>query len=246
MLRPLTFLSAIALTPLCALAAEEPKQATASFRFFTFDSKDRSTLSVLSGKSTWREIDRPSTSLGKPVRIKFSGPIALFDSPPADAKSADKTKKPVPAVTFTPLASPRQIVIIFPDKGARRAVVVPDSADTFDFGTCLLLNLTQKPLRFTFADQPTVIQPGKFARTAPLNEKAAAGDAGVKIESQEGDAIRLRYSTVWPYNPKVRTLVFIREDASGALIVRPIRSADVASLNEAAPDKPAKGAASAR
>lgn len=233
-----------------AAAATAQERSTASFRFVSFDPADNLPLFAESG-ARWVPVDHPSNRIGKPVRLRLGPAIAVFDKNPGEAPTADdkeKDKAPStpaagapktklkPLFTFKPVDAPRQLVLLFRDQGAHRAVVIPDSTKTFPFGTCLVFNMTDKALRFTHGGSVSTIPAGGMRQTAAPKQLTAGGDAPVTLNAEGAPNDGLVYSTVWVHNASVRTMVFVLRDASGSFLVRQIRSADVPALNEAADD----------
>ena len=219
-------------------AATAQERSTASFRFVSFDPADNVPLFAESS-GRWVPVDHPSNRIGSPVRLKLGPKIAVFDKKPGDAesKAGDKSgAKPEvkPLFTFKPVDAPRQLVLLFRDQGAHRAVVIPDTGKTFPYGTCLIFNMTDKALRFSHGDAVTSVPAGGMRQTSEPKQLTSGGDAVVKINVEGAPNDGLVYSTVWVHNSKVRTMVFVLRDASGSFLVRQIRSADVPSLNEAA------------
>lgn len=226
-----------------AAHAEDDKRTSASFRFFSFDGADRAPLYAEAPGGRMITLDRPSTYIGAPVRIRFEGAIPVYDKPLTDASKSGAGAKPAPALLIKPGAEARQLVLLFQDKGSRRAIVIPDSAETFPFGACLVVNMTKKALNFSYGETATVIPAGAMRRGAPPKTRTAAGDVVVQLAAEVDGAPRLVYSTVWRHSEKVRMIVFVVEDSTGAFQVRPIRSADVPELNEAPADKLEKSGA---
>lgn len=219
------------------------KRASVSVRFLAFDAIETPCV-LQTADGRWTSANISNVYFGQPVRVSTKGPLALFateSSPLAGTNSPPVTtsvisapsKNAKPLVTAALINSPRQLVFLFKGKDAVRALVMPDSDDHFPFGSVLAINLTNKPIQGFVGKSKITVPPGGRALASNVGVDNKSGDISVRFRGSVNGKDALLYSTIWSIKPDTRMFVFLYEDESGRVLVKPIRDANVPDLVEA-------------
>jgi len=226
----------LSLTGALAVGAEKPetKPRDASFRFLKF-----AVLPELCTRNAAGRFEVPDAFpgfIGRPVRLRIGAPIPLYRT---DGKTGGPAKHDgelaPPLLDVTPLEAPRQLVVLFGDESKPVASVIPDNPARFPFGRVLAVNLTSKPIRAAIGDVATVVPAGGSVVCGMPKQLGGTGNVAVQLFGADMVGRRL-YSSMWPYDTKVRTLAFFYENTAGRLIVRTVLDAHVPELAEARED----------
>ena len=218
----------------CALTAGAHAAST-SYRFVSF--APRQEYWVQSKKNQYTTIQTPSVCVGAPVRVTAEGPLVLYTRAETEAGAPTYT----PVATLSPVASPRQIVLILGGADGRvGAHAIPDTESAFPFGRVLAINLTDRPMQMTLGGSPCTI-PVKGSLLCPAPKSTTdLGDMAVKVSEQTETGPKLAYSTVWPSGGKLRTLAFLYRETNGRLRVRTVEDVECKEMAEAPEGKTGK------
>lgn len=230
-------------------APASTQRTSASFRFLTWDAEDTASLAA-HGNAGAVMLDRPSGRFGHPVRLApgKDGRIGVHTTtPPKDPKQLPLIDDRTPAAfAFAPLATPRQLVIILPDKKSRRTWLIEDSEPRFPFGSTMVINLTSGQIECGIGGAVSTISPG--ADRVIRSAASTTDETPVSVRSRRGKETKLLYSTVWIASEDIRTLVFIEEAPSHEIRVRTVFDRRSVVTAEAPAEKSAggKGASQSR
>lgn len=218
-----------------APAADDKKTPdTASFRFLRFTELPALCAAGVGGD--YKPVEAYTGFIGNPLRLPSKKPVSLFAS--------DKNGKPLkagealapPLASFTPLDTPRQLVVLFGDAKKADARVIADTPATFPFGRVLAVNLTDKPLKIEIGGATTSLVTGNATVCAEPEKFVGADNTAVRITTGEPADTRI-YSSIWTHNTAVRTMAFVYKNEAGRIIVRTILDANIPGTAEAAPEK---------
>ena len=243
MFRPIAFFL-LSVSSLVAQDAASEKSASASFRFFSFDSGDAAPL-VVRAQGGVVPVDRPSNRFGMPVRIMPNDhAVSFYDMPPPSEGSG--SAKPSfhlddrarPSVRFQASSAPRQLVVLFPSGAQKRARVFEDGEKHFPPRSVMVVNATGVPLVFSLAGKRQSLTPNKVnVVRIPPAKSGVRTDTPVSIASTPDGKDKLLYSTLWREADDLRYFVIIYQSAEGEVLVRAVSDKVSSYTAEAADEK---------